>query len=435
LIGIAIVIIFSILLGFLAKVFPAKHLDRDAKINFIGLIILVSFFISIAYHYTASTYLNLGYPYNSFLFRPNDRFMDFLNLYDSTLGKPYLIARADYQHFPLLYCIAKVFTAVNKNVALFIFLTVFVIAFTCLCLKQLSANKKLENTRDAVIFTFFSYPVLFALDRGNFELWVFLLTALFLICYYKHPRISWMILSIMMGLKITCGIFMVLLLADRKYKEIVLSILTTVVLTLTSYTIMQGSIIQNISGHLQNLKLYTDIYVIHNEGLYFGHSLFGVLKLLIMSAAPGGLPQVLIGSLLKPYTFFVVIAAIVLVAYIVFFEKVFWKKVAILTISMCLFPYVSGDYKLLYFYLPMFFYINSKVRESMDGVYATLFALLLIPKDYYHLPFMPEVSSSIFLNPLLMLLMLFAILGSGLKELIRSTTRLMEKRIKNGEKG
>jgi hypothetical protein len=44
--------------------------------------------------------------------------------------------------------------------------------------------------------------------------------------------------------------------------------------------------------------------------------------------------------------------------------------------------------------------------------YTILFALLLIPKSYYHLPTMPEANIAILLNPALMLSMvLFMILG------------------------
>jgi len=141
--------------------------------------------------------------------------------------------------------------------------------------------------------------------------------------------------------------------------------------------------------------------VIDGVGNIFGHSLLTVIRIIFAPIMPP------IQSILKPYLLFAFISFGVITAWIVFKEKIFWKKVALLVLSMNLLPYVSTDYKLMHLFIPLFLFINYQERDKWDFVYTSFFSLLLIPKNYFS-PF----SFSAVLNPIIMLFILLLIIMS-----------------------
>jgi len=54
--------------------------------------------------------------------------------------------------------------------------------------------------------------------------------------------------------------------------------------------------------------------------------------------------------------------------------------------SMILLPYVSADYKLIHLFLPIALFVASPSRSRLDGMYAVIFGLLVIPKTYFTTP-------------------------------------------------
>jgi hypothetical protein len=127
------------------------------------------------------------------------------------------------------------------------------------------------------------------------------------------------------------------------------------------------------------------------------------------------------GSFLHAYTAVVFVVFLLTGWYIVKIERDTWRKVALLVLVMLLFPHVSFDYKLLHLFIPLFLFINAEHRSDDDAFYALVFALLLVPKAYFTLfpdirtNYSTGVSISVLVNPLLMLLMGYAIVRDGLR--------------------
>ena len=104
-------------------------------------------------------------------------------------------------------------------------------------------------------------------------------------------------------------------------------------------------------------------------------------------------------------TYYSIIALVVfgfVAIYIIYKEDVFWKRVALLTISTILLPQVSFDYKLIHLFIPLMLFINYSKSSKFDIPYAVMFGLLLIPKDYYIIT--QDVSIAVLLNPLIMMM-------------------------------
>ena len=58
---------------------------------------------------------------------------------------------------------------------------------------------------------------------------------------------------------------------------------------------------------------------------------------------------------------------------------------AVLTILLILLPYMSGDYRLMYLFAPMLMYLSLREPQRNDLLITVLWALLLVPKNYYRL--------------------------------------------------
>ena len=169
----------------------------------------------------------------------------------------------------------------------------------------------------------------------------------------------------------------------------------------------------------QNTQLYNKVYVIGNGGLDFGHSLFGLLKTILIFLNY----KQIIPYLLTPYFFFTILAFFYSSYFIIFIEKILWKKITLIVIMFCLLPNVSADYKLIHFLLPILVYINEYSKDenftfkifrkkfilNFDYLYIFCFSLLLIPKNYRLLS--KYICDGVYLNPIIMIILYFAIIS------------------------
>jgi hypothetical protein len=171
----------------------------------------------------------------------------------------------------------------------------------------------------------------------------------------------------------------------------------------------------NLERVFENLSLFTQAYVLGgNERFDFGNSLFGVFRLVLWFL-----------DISKDVTFLLTIYTIgilgifaIIALYLIFIEKCFWKKVAILTCAMNIFPFSSSDYKLIHLMIPLFLFINSKEQNhEYDVLYTILFGLLMIPKNYRIISNVVNIGT--FIDPLLMSLIILLILYSGLKSYLK----------------
>ena len=394
------------------------RMDRENKIAASSLIILAGFVLSVFYHYYEGVYMGQGYPYNTFLFKPNDRWADFIKLVNIT-HNPYSVIRG-WGNFPFLYRFAWLFSFGHLNIMVKAYLLLFVSFFTYVCWKNVKTTNLLDTIKNVFIFAFLAYPFLFSIDRANFEIVVFACLYGYFILYHKHSIIASILLAFAVALKVYPAILALLFLTDKKYKEFFLAAGLSFFLTIASYAILPGGLVENIKGNFNNITAYNKSYAIFNGGLPFGNSLFGAIKFVVFWVKPGLIfnpsTTVFIGGALPYYYIFTGFVLLGLFAYVVFVEKSFWKKAAIFVCALNLLPTVSGDYKLLHLFIVLFLFINETEHNPWDWLYILLLSLVMIPKDYFRLLAEPDVSLSVFVNPLLMLLLITVIIGTGLQE-------------------
>lgn len=361
-------------------------MEKENKITLISTIVVIGFFFAVVYHYFLSYYMGLKAPFDSFVFPSYKAFCDFLELLPLIRDfAPYSETSIWIAYFPLSYIILYPFALIkNGMVAYSIFAGGFLSFLAYINTKILysKAFSKLQNFQNIFILTFLSYPVLYNLDKGNFDMFLFILLALFVYFFKKEKYMSAaVLLALENAIKPGAVLFLLLLLFKRKYKEFFVSISLTAFLIIGGFLVLKGGFFNQISVYIQNLAPFKLAYVYNedsNLGLMFTSSIFMPLKWLFCQVSSD--PLMTTREFDKIYSIVSNILSIAMI-YFIWREKSFWKQIMLLTLSMLVFPYLIYDYKLIFLFIPLLLFINTKEKSRFDIAYALLFSLLLIPKN------------------------------------------------------
>ena len=224
-----------------------NRMDRNFKISAITTIIVVGFFLSISFHYYRGTIEGMPYPYNTFLFTPADRFMDFfVARYVADLN-PYFNSIVPSAQFPLVNLFDYLITLLPLNVSLQLFIILISIAFFSLTYLILWGGTKMSSRKllEILPITFLTYPFLFTIDRGNLEILLFIFLLFFLYFFLRENyALSAIFLSIASAMKIFPMVLLLLYLPKKKYRELILSIGMTALLSLGSLALFKGGLKQ-----------------------------------------------------------------------------------------------------------------------------------------------------------------------------------------------
>lgn len=390
-------------------------MTKEQKINLIAAIVLVGFIFSIFFHYFLGFYVRAEYPYNTFLFIPWDRFMDFLNPLEVSRNLNPYYQGGEAVYFPFAFIIFYFFSLIPTGFSLLLFILIFVLGFiyfNYIYLKPDIQNpvSKTETFKNIFIFSFLTYPFLFTIDRANIESFLFIFLALFIFFYLKKDFIKSIIfLSFAISMKLYPVVFLLMFLKDRKFKEIIYAALLTLFLTIISLLCFKGDLVTNIQGMIQGLNYYKQNYITGNMGLAYGASLFGVMKLYLVL-----LNNIFkIEDLVRIFSFISILSFTIITPYILFIERELWKVTAVIFLTMAIFFHITSDYKLILIFIPLWLFLNTKNSSKNDVLYTIAFGLLLIPKNYFFI--VGNVSISIILNPFIMLIMLVVIIIEGIK--------------------
>lgn len=367
---------------------------KRSRVRLLVTIVLVGSVASIAWHYASGFYFGLGYPQSTFLFIPGDHFNDWDNLYiyaeDYLRGVP---GPFGYFPFAILAAVASTILPMRVGFALVILLFLAVLVLMLRGWIVDCEEHVLTKVQVAFILIVLSYPVLFALDRTNVEILLFALIAGFLYCLYvrESPWLAVLLLAAAIAFKLYPATLLLLLLAERRFKSLIWTIVLAVGLTVI------GTVVVAAVGHYSLAEfwamntggkgVYQQSMVIGGGGLQHGHSLWGLLRLLAMVRERGIADW--------QTTLYAVTAALVFIGlalHVVFREQERWKRVLLSIVPMLLLPFVSADYTLIHLYFPLVFFINAPRISRFDAAYVVLFGVLLIPVDYYYFDTMVSIS-------------------------------------------
>lgn len=386
-------------------------MNKSEKISLLSSIVVIGFAFGVIFYYCLGQYLNLPYPFNTFLFLPKSAFTDFTSIIPLIKNfAPYQNISVNINYFPLAYILVFPLILVKNEITSYLILASgFMTFLTFMNIKNFTCENltKLQNFQNIFILTLMPYPVLVALDRGNLDM---LLVAFFTVFIYlfkeKKYILSAIVLAIENAIKPFPILFLTLFLFKKKYKEFFLSLLLTALLIITGFMVLKGNFFDQIIIFIKDLLVFNNAYIYdttRTNGMINSSSLFMALKLLLCQEH--NLP---VNVLLKFYNYL----SIICLPVILFFtwrEKIFWKQLTLLTIGMLLFPYVIIDYKLCFLFIPIWFFVNDENKSNMDLIYTIFFGLLMIPKNIVvltHVGNLAKLTSyGIIINPIIMLLL------------------------------
>lgn len=401
-------------------------MEKSNKIAVISCIISIGFTLAVFYHYMLSAYLHLEIPFNTFIWWPKIAFSDFLDVSAAVKNfAPFQKSIWYINYFPLAYIFLFPFTFFkHKMIGYLLFLSIFLVFWIPFNIKTFHCKNlgRIQNMQNLFFLTYVSYPFIMLVDRGNFDMMLFVLFAGFIYFYKKEKYLlSALILAVFNAIKPFMAIFLVLLLFKKKFKEIFFSIILSLILVVGGFMVLKGGFWQQIIVFITNIAEFKNIYLINSSptngnGLYANSTLYIPIKLSIVFLNL----QTIINNimLIKIYS---VLSSIITFTTIFFTwrEKVFWKQVSLLTLCALVTPFIMIDYKLLFLFVPLALFVNAKEKTKFDLIYAILFALLLIPKNITilsQLAWGSKFSLSVVLNPLIMLLFMGLIIFEQFKK-------------------
>lgn len=387
----------------------ANNLDNKSKM--LAFMVMLGFVLSVFKHYILGAYMQLSYPYNTFLFTPNDRFNDFFNMLRACKdNNPYLTSYwLKSVYFPAANTFFYVFGLIrNELLSLGVYTCVFLIAYLSYIKKNLFPVNSLDSIRDFLIIGFLTYPVLFSLDRANLDMYIFLLILGFVVFFQKGRFVlSSLFLSLAIAMKLYPGVFIFLFFKEKKYKEIAITIAVTLCISVVSLVSYQGGFFENLQGMLSTFQGFNQSYS-GAAGLQHNVSYYGVLKIItvgyyytVQGIHDAATASMLANGVLKiPYMFLVVLLFAFVVFYVLKYEQAFWKNVYLLSATMILFPHVSFDYKLIYILIPIILFLQDESWTPFCKEYLVLFGIMLIPNNYLYIR--GDISSAVIVYPIIM---------------------------------
>jgi len=384
-------------------------LNKDKKLSLLILIIVMGFSISVLYHYAQGFYFGKTYPENTFLFRPGDRFNDFYNpVRNSADLDPYRPDKAIFgTGCPFFHLVAYLFSLIKpRQLSWLIFLCSFFIAFILIVKHYLYGLKsKISYHQLLAIFVlvFLTYPVIFAVDRSNFDLIICILIFLFALAYERQRfKASTIFLAMAIAMKPVACVFAVIYIINRKFKEALLLVFGVIFMSAFSLSLFKDGLFveaQNfIASQFSDAKVQAGsaVSMFRSDAYHFS-----VIIVRSISKLFGAEIDLLGNS--EFVLFYTIAAVIVSISFTVYLWKKpqpLWRVMAILTILLILLPYNSGDYRLTYLFVPLLMYmaINEETRNDLRIV--ILWGLLLVPKNYYTIS--GEQNIGMVINPLIL---------------------------------
>ena len=404
---------------------------REEKITLLVFIIVVGFSAATVYHYIMGHYLGKPWPLNSFLYLPQSRFFDFtLVVRQSATLDPFVKDIGGFAGAPFPQLVGYLFSLVHPVILRFVvFFGSFLVVLILMVkhyLYGLKSRLTLQQMLPISAIVFLTYPVLFAVDRGNFDLIVCALLLLFAFLYMRQQyKASAVFLSLAIATKPYAAILVMIFVFNKKYREALLALCGAVLLSVFSLSLFKDGLFVEACKYLKALSGMASYLSAGGQQSYTS-DLFGSLTALVRfvgdalnidrSGTTMYLPAHPVASIC--YAVLAVTVSLYFMIYLWNRAQPSWKIMAVLTILLILLPYNSGDYRLTYLFAPMLMYMSVAERTRRDVWIVVLWGLLLVPKNYYLLHLAPshyysfEVYQTVgmVINPLLLIAMLVCIL-------------------------
>jgi Glycosyltransferase family 87 len=360
------------------------------------------------------TILHEPYPHNTVFFRPDDRFMDFLNLSARVphWHEPHVLSRTDIRpNYPWPYSYpAPTFYVFVFFVRLFphplrAFLIFVLLSFslaTCFFSLRIRRATPKKLPQIAIWSTLLlGFPLQFLIDRGNIEAVIWLLILLGAVAFARNRMlISAILWGLAASMKIFPGLLFVLFLARRRFGTFAVAIGATAAFSLLALAGIGPTIREAAADSSKSAPFVMNNYIILDDTAGFDHSLFEGIKHVIHVAEAFGKHRtapLILSTLpanriaLRIYNIVIPLAALLLYWFRLRRLPLLNQFIAYIVLCVLL-PYVSGDYTLVHMYIAWAAFLlfllddvaTGRVRIPAKAIRVILFscAVIFVPFSY-----------------------------------------------------
>jgi len=356
----------------------------------------------------------MHWPWTSFLFMEGDRFNDWRNsVAQAASGDPYYYhgTPALAAYFPGAYLILGAASGLNPDASTVLYLGIseclLIVAIFAIYLSAANANgtsshpARLEMQLLLVLSFLCSYPVLFALDRGNIDLWIACCCTLFIAAQgTRFGILGLAALAVAISAKGYPAAFLALILVRRDYCGAALCMAATGALSIIGLLTLHGGVAHNIAGLETNLHLYYQRYVLGGDSLFGSSDPYNAIRLIASELAPRLPLAATSAGVLAVYGPICSACSLILGVFVLAVPAPAWRRVTAVCLIAILFPNVASDYKLCCLMPALVLLLMSPQRSRREIVARRLFCLLMIPKSYL---FLHGHSVSMLVNPVLLM--------------------------------
>lgn len=245
-----------------------------------------------------------------------------------------------------------------------------------------------------------SYPTIYVLSRGHIYSLYLALSVFYFLLYLnkKNFYLALLCLAIGVNIRFNCAIFILMLfplVKNLKFKISYFVILSLLIFFINYAFVTHFYSTYTFDNFSQAVKNYHRLYVVAENGIAYGSSMFGVLKVIF------GYKKFLE---VIPYFF----CTCILLRVLYLRKKNLFSDYLYIFVLCCMFALsiqVFADYYLLVFFAPIFLlYMQNtnlnffKIASTADLLTFFSTILLLAPKNY----FIENISIQLFINPLTM---------------------------------
>lgn len=312
----------------------------------------------------------------------------------------------DYKNMSLQDCWAD-HKAVMSAVV-FLLLSLF---FFFDSLRRLNIEKKLRFID--VFLLLFSSVFLYTIERGNLIILAVASINYFLAFYISDKkwirRLGLFFLCLAASIKVYPALFGILLLKDKRYKDILFCICCGLILSIVPFLYFEHGL-GNIPQLIDNLRVNSEIYG-DSIRYQFGTRSIGAIIAKIINGSDSVTNVVLV--CLKILTIVMAFLSVICA----FVENRKWVQVALLTMTVMLFPTNSYFYSGMYLFAFITLFMNKTDCDNKgDIIVAALLCLIMNPFQIV----LGEISvTSVFANLWSIILWCFMILYSGINPDVR----------------
>ena len=265
----------------------------------------------------------------------------------------------------------------------FLFLGVSLVLLHAVCVKQLSSIPFLDSCM-IVLSLILSYPMLYAIERGNTVIITVLASTIYFfyydsVCGWKK-ELALFCLGLATGIKLAPAAFGLLLVCRKDWKAIIRAILYTVFFLVLPFYVFQDGI-NNFAKMIYHIKMFfmyfTGYANVHGTGLVASYYHI-VTHLFKRGYELSSSAYTMLRLISIELAFFLSIGIFHLT------EK--WKKILNITLVTLILPSASHEYNML-FMIPMtILFLNALVNEKVSVDKGLLFFSLLMTYFIYRSP-------------------------------------------------